>query len=97
MINLGKLHDLDGWDPAFEVIFYAAWSDYEESGWVAIMSHNGLYYEQRGGYCVMAEDNRDYWDPSEITEDQELETMIEWHEHDQTDCFAYQDHIYEIG
>lgn len=21
MINLGKLHDLDGWDPAFEVIF----------------------------------------------------------------------------
>lgn len=97
MINLGKLYEFEGWDPSYEVIFLGAWSDYEESGWVAVMHRNGRYYEQHGGYCVMAEDNTDYWDPYPVSEDQAIETMIEWHEHDQTDCLFYHDHSGDIG
>jgi len=97
MINLGKLYEFEGWDPSYKVIFHANWSDWEESGWVAVMERNGKFYEQRGGYSVMCEDNTDRWDPWEVTQEQALETMLEWAEHEDFTGVEYEYYDDTIG
>ncbi len=74
--------EIDGWDPSYKVIFYAEWSDYEENGWVAILEHNGYFYEQNGGYSVFSDDNTDRWQPQIITEDDAIQIMLDWEEHE---------------
>ncbi len=84
IVSQTLLAELSGWDPStWEIVFYAAWCDYEEYGWYSILRHNGYFYGQGGGHCVMSEDNSDKWDPLPVTQDEALEIMLSWEEHEQ--------------
>lgn len=74
------LSKLPGYNPEFEIVYYAYWSDYEESGYIFILYHERQFYSLRNGYCVMSDDNVDRWDPHPITENEAIELMIEWEE-----------------
>jgi hypothetical protein len=74
------LSELPGYNPEFEIIHYAYWADYEESGYMFILRHYGQLYSLHNGYCVMSDDNIDCWDPHPITEDRAIELIIEWDE-----------------
>ena len=82
MVNLNEEYSITGWDPSYKVVFHASWSDYEESGWIAIMENGHRFYSQTGGYCVMADNGEDRWDPQLISEDEAIELMLEWEEHE---------------
>ena len=82
MIDVNEEFGITGWDPSYEVVFRACWSDYEENGWIVIMKKGHRFYSQTGGYCVMCEDNTDRWDPQLISEDEAIELMLEWEEHE---------------
>lgn len=58
------------------VVYIDSWSDYEESGGVAIYQDwNGYFYSVDFGHCVMG-DNSVYM-AQQITEDMAIESMIE--------------------
>jgi len=59
------------------IIYFNGWSDWEESGGYLIFEgiDNSIQMCEYG-YCVMAEDNANYFKPEEITED-EADDMID--------------------
>lgn len=71
----------------FSLVFYAWWADYEEDGWIIIAEKDGRHYYQEGGHCVM-DDRPDYqvvWQPEPVTQEDALQLMLEWEEHEDTD------------
>lgn len=68
---------IPGYDPTYEVMYYNRWSDYEESGWLAILAKGDSLFEIRGGYSVMGEgDQADTWDLDPITQDEAMEQIF---------------------
>lgn len=68
----------------YTLVFYGSWSSYEEFGWIIILEKEGQYYSQEGGHCVLAGTEKQC-DPELVTEEEALELMIEWSEHENTD------------
>ena len=66
-----EFHDL-------EVIFDDSWSTYEEHGFVVVFDFFGEMFEWSYEYSVMAEDNRIYFDPRVINEDELVELKLYW-------------------
>jgi len=70
----------------FKLIFYGWWSDWEEDGWIIICEKSGQYYYQEGGHCVMAVDDKEkLFQPDLISEEEALQLMLEWEEHEDPD------------
>lgn len=77
---------LPGYDPAFEIVHFDEWADFEEHGWMAILRKDGQLYEISGGYCVMASGPQDdVFDPFPIAENRALELIAEWERIERTD------------
>ncbi len=76
------LAEIAGYDPTYEIIHHAAWSDYEENGWMFILRKGQQHYLLYGGFSVMAEDNTPEWRPMPISEVEALEEMMEWERHE---------------
>jgi hypothetical protein len=74
------LEDVPGYDPSYEIVYHASWSDYEEHGYIYILRRDSQLYSLENGHSVMAEDNSERWDLYPINEDQALTLMIEWDE-----------------
>lgn len=53
---INELSTMKGFDASFVLDYYNAWSDYEDSGWLAIFERNGQYYQCDGGYSPEAGD-----------------------------------------
>lgn len=71
---LTRIH---GYDPSYIVAYANNWCTYEETGWLAILEREGVYFELRGGYSVMGEGSQDAeWEPYPITLEYAL-TQIE--------------------
>ena len=77
-----KVSDCIEWYPEefndCEVIYEYGWSDYEESWNIIVFRFFDELYAQEWGYCVLAEDNRPYFYPYLISEEQ-LEYMKSQH------------------
>lgn len=65
------------------LLFFAAWADYEEDGWVVICEKDGKYFYQEGGHCVMVGYQPFEFDLLEISEEEVLDLMEEWEEHEE--------------
>jgi hypothetical protein len=76
------LAEIAGYDPTYEIIHHAAWCDYEENGWMFILRKDQQLYLLTWSYSVMAEDNTPEWRPMTVSEEEALEVMIEWEEHE---------------
>lgn len=69
------------YDPGFVPVWHAAWSDYEECGWIYVLERDGRYFVQEGGYSVMADDNTPCWHPYEVSDGRLWEILVDWEEH----------------
>lgn len=76
------LAEIAGYDPTYEIVHHAAWSDYEESGWMFILRKDGQHYLLLHTYSVMADDNTPEWRPMTVSEAEALEVMMEWEQHE---------------
>lgn len=43
----------------YSLVYYGAWSTFEEHGSLLILKKDDQYLSLEGGHCVMADDNRD--------------------------------------
>ena len=64
-----------------EVIYYASWQGYEESGKIVVFKFFDEIMMLNDGYCVMAENNEFVFDPQSITYEYLLELKEDWAEH----------------
>lgn len=65
----------------FDLIYENSWNGYEEWGGVRIYQKDSEYFEQNGGYSVMAESNEPPWfDAYPISLERALEIIEEWEE-----------------
>lgn len=69
------------YDEQFVPVWYASWSDYEESAYVYILQRGNQYYVQQYAYSVMADDNTNYWQPYAVSDAQLWEILLDWEEH----------------
>jgi hypothetical protein len=76
------LAEIAGYDPTYEIVHHAAWSDYEENGWMFILRKDSQLYLLTWAYSVMADDNTPKWYPIPISESEALKEMIEWEQHE---------------
>lgn len=74
------LEEIPGYTPAFEIVHYASWSDYEENGWIFILRKDNQLYALEYQYSVMSDDNSVRWDPYPVSQDEAVELMISWEE-----------------
>lgn len=68
----------------YQLVFHAYWSDWEEDGWIVICEKGGQYYYQEGGHCVMVENHDENFAPEPISQEEALQLMLEWEEHEDT-------------
>ena len=76
------------------LIFYGWWADYEEDGWVIICEKEGQYYTQEGGHSVMG-NSEEQLNLDPITEEEALELMVEWAEHEDNDPITIEEILKE--
>lgn len=68
-----------GYDPSYSVAYANNWCTYEESGWLAVLERDGMYFELRGGYSVMGEGSQDTeWEPYPVTLEDALTQIDEF-------------------
>lgn len=74
--------DIENYDPSYEVLFSAGWTDWEESGYIYILHKEGKYYSIKGGYCPYSPYSKPDFTKhlEEITEAAALALMEEWRE-----------------
>ena len=61
-----------------EIIYFNGWSDYEEyGGYLIFRGIDDCIHYCSYGYCVMARDNTNYFNPVEITQEEADELMCE--------------------
>lgn len=47
---IDELSEMPGYDASYVLEYHGHWSDFEDSGWLAIFSRNGKYFMCDGGY-----------------------------------------------
>jgi hypothetical protein len=47
---LDELSEMPGYDASYSLAYHNSWSDYENSGWLAIFKRNGEFFKCDGGY-----------------------------------------------
>lgn len=75
----------ENFDPTYNLFFHAAWSDYEEDGWIFIFEKDSKFFSIEGGHCIMVKDTTPDFatDLTPLTEDEVLEIMTEWQENEE--------------
>lgn len=62
----------------YSIVGSHGWHTYSEYYEEIIIEKDNLYYLVSNGYCVMSDDNTNYFQPDIMSEDEVLEKMIEW-------------------
>lgn len=76
------LEELEGYDPTYDIIHHAEWCGCEDGGWMFVLRRDGQLYLQMHINAAGAYDNTPHWRPMPITEDEALQVMMEWEDHE---------------
>lgn len=87
-----------GFDPSYNLIFSAGWSDWEEGGWLFIFEKDGQAYSIEGGHCVMTGTSEPSFpeDLEPLSQDEALAMMLEWEPNENTEDFEWDWHRQRI-
>lgn len=78
----------DDYSPVYELMFSAAWSDWEESGWMFIFAKDGKLFILEGGDSPTGSSSKlSMNDLCELSQDEALAAMLEWAEDENTHDF----------
>ncbi len=74
------VREIEGHDPAMELVHYATWMSMEEGGFMAILRKDGRLFKMEWSSSVFgSSDDRPRWsDLREVDEDQALESIAVW-------------------